>query len=265
MQIFQVRPWNLADYAAFVKTVLQRYASVGVHAYEIWNEPNISAFWSPRPDPERYAHLLKLAYVAVKSADPQSAEGAQRRPLAPHGSSRADRRRRGSNLAAPSSSACTPQAPRITSMRLAGTRTTSRTDSASRSGAPGRRWRGPAPSARSILRAHGDGGKKIWASEFGFPTGNTSRDVSEAKQAQLLKQVLERAGPPLVGRSGVRLQLPRQGYQRAERRTELRRRPLRLLAEACLPGVPASRRDDRLADSRSSHSSNGQSGLLLPP
>jgi exo-beta-1,3-glucanase (GH17 family) len=44
------------------------------------------------------------------------------------------------------------------------------------------------PSARSILRAHGDGAKRVWATEFGFPTGSTSRDVSEAKQAQLLTQ-----------------------------------------------------------------------------
>ena len=60
------------------------------------------------------------------------------------------------------------------------------------------------PSARSILREHGDGAKKIWATEFGFPTGSTSRDVSEAKQAQLLKKSLNElvrrswAGPAFV-------------------------------------------------------------------
>jgi hypothetical protein len=41
-------------------------------------------------------------------------------------------------------------------------------------------------SARRIMRARGDGAKKIWATEFGYQTGNTSRDVSEAKQARLV-------------------------------------------------------------------------------
>ena len=40
------------------------------HRWEIWNEPNITPFWSPRPDAELYAELLKVAYREAKKADP---------------------------------------------------------------------------------------------------------------------------------------------------------------------------------------------------
>lgn len=65
-------PSDLADYARFVTAVVERYAPMGVHAYEIWNEPNIASFRAPRPDPARYAELLTLAYPAIKSHDRQA-------------------------------------------------------------------------------------------------------------------------------------------------------------------------------------------------
>src|SRR5947207_2526952 len=42
------------------------------------------------------------------------------------------------------------------------------------------------PSARSLMTANGDGGKQIWATEFGAPTGSASNEESEAAQAQLV-------------------------------------------------------------------------------
>jgi polysaccharide biosynthesis protein PslG len=48
---------------------VQRYAPRGVHHWEIWNEPNMAGFWKPRPDPSAYAALLAAAYPAIKSAD----------------------------------------------------------------------------------------------------------------------------------------------------------------------------------------------------
>lgn len=35
---------------------------------EVWNEPNERIFWQPRPDPVRYAELLREAYGGVKAA-----------------------------------------------------------------------------------------------------------------------------------------------------------------------------------------------------
>jgi hypothetical protein len=58
-----------AAFAAYVRAMVGRYRGK-VAAWEIWNEPNIQPFWSPRPDPALYAALLAAAYDAAKSADP---------------------------------------------------------------------------------------------------------------------------------------------------------------------------------------------------
>ena len=40
--------------------------------YEIWNEPDLSIFWAPAPDPARYMDLYLRARDAIKAADPQA-------------------------------------------------------------------------------------------------------------------------------------------------------------------------------------------------
>lgn len=62
-------PVNVADFANFARAAVSRYAPQGVQHYEIWNEPNLSAFWKPAPDAVRYTALLKAAYTAIKSAN----------------------------------------------------------------------------------------------------------------------------------------------------------------------------------------------------
>src|SRR3954453_11530936 len=52
----------------FLTTLVERYPQAA--AIEVWNEPNLSNFWEQGPDPERYAHLLNLAYDAIKHAAP---------------------------------------------------------------------------------------------------------------------------------------------------------------------------------------------------
>src|SRR5439155_16083437 len=44
----------------------------GVAAWEVWNEPNIAAFWSPKPDPVLYARLLAAAAAAIRETDPHA-------------------------------------------------------------------------------------------------------------------------------------------------------------------------------------------------
>jgi polysaccharide biosynthesis protein PslG len=62
-------PTNMADYAAFCSYLVNRYSSLGVHAWEIWNEENGSTFWQPHPDPAIYTVMLAAAYQAIKKAD----------------------------------------------------------------------------------------------------------------------------------------------------------------------------------------------------
>jgi hypothetical protein len=54
--------------ARYTYLLISRYRNT-VHAWEIWNEPNILPFWSPKPNPADYAALLKECYTAAKNAD----------------------------------------------------------------------------------------------------------------------------------------------------------------------------------------------------
>jgi cellulase (glycosyl hydrolase family 5) len=64
-------PKNPADYANYMHFLAARYAGK-VDAYEVWNEENIDRFWSTGPNAAEYVSLLKPAYSAVKSADPNA-------------------------------------------------------------------------------------------------------------------------------------------------------------------------------------------------
>ena len=61
------------DFSNFVSALVNRYARQGVIDYEFWNEPGNPEFWhdtiqNPKPNPEHYAHLLKIAYTAAHNA-----------------------------------------------------------------------------------------------------------------------------------------------------------------------------------------------------
>lgn len=65
-------PNNYGDYADFVRAVATRYKGK-VRYFQIWNEPNLFGEWGGRPvSPEEYTQLLKVAYQAVKEANPEA-------------------------------------------------------------------------------------------------------------------------------------------------------------------------------------------------
>jgi hypothetical protein len=66
------KPTSFADYASFAKRIVTRYKAKGVHAYEVWNEPNLSSFWPSGPSAADYTNMLKAAYPAIKAADPSA-------------------------------------------------------------------------------------------------------------------------------------------------------------------------------------------------
>jgi polysaccharide biosynthesis protein PslG len=174
-----------ATYANFAATAVRHYAAMGVHAYEVWNEPNITAFWTPKPDPAAYTRVLKAAYPAIKGADPTAtvlsggtapapSDGTQIAPIdflqgiyANGGA--------GSFDAVSHHPYCWPANP----------------------GDP-QGWSawyqmyGTNPSLRSVMTANGDAAKKIWATEFGAPTNGPSGSyVSEATQASMLTRAYQ--------------------------------------------------------------------------
>lgn len=63
------RPASWQDFADFVRLMVKRYSALDVQAYEIWNEPNHSFFWPHGVDAAGYAEVLARAYRAVKQAD----------------------------------------------------------------------------------------------------------------------------------------------------------------------------------------------------
>ncbi|MBC7701343.1 cellulase family glycosylhydrolase [Aquabacterium sp.] len=55
-------------YAQRLSSVAQRYPNVDV--WQVWNEPNIPAFWQPKIDPAGYARLLLPAVQALRAVVP---------------------------------------------------------------------------------------------------------------------------------------------------------------------------------------------------
>lgn len=65
-------PEDLQAYADFAGAVAERYRGQ-IAAYQIWNEPNLAREWCDQsPDPAEYAEMLRLAYAAIKAADPSA-------------------------------------------------------------------------------------------------------------------------------------------------------------------------------------------------
>jgi polysaccharide biosynthesis protein PslG len=62
-------PNDVGDFARFAGAAAARYAGSVMTAWEVWNEPNLSGFWQPRPDAAAYGRLLAAASSAIRSAD----------------------------------------------------------------------------------------------------------------------------------------------------------------------------------------------------
>ncbi len=83
---------DLRAWSAFVERMVGRYKPLGdfwrenadkirsgtlrynpVTAWQVWNEPNLSPFWTDaEPDAEQYAEFLKATNAAIKRADPKA-------------------------------------------------------------------------------------------------------------------------------------------------------------------------------------------------
>ena len=66
------RPTRASDYGDAVRLVVEHFSALGVHAYQLWNEPNHPRFWPSGPSAASYLPLLREGYEAAKEADPGS-------------------------------------------------------------------------------------------------------------------------------------------------------------------------------------------------
>lgn len=179
-------PERAEDFARFAALAADRYRPLGVHTFEIWNEPNIQAFWQPRPDPQRYAQLLRAASPAIREVHPEAtvlSGGLAPAVDADDGDTvapatflrRAYDAGAGQALDAvavhPYSWPALPLDPASASyntfLRL--------------------------PEVRDVMEDNGDADKQIWLTEAGAPTGSGRNAVSEHAQGETVRQLFEGA------------------------------------------------------------------------
>jgi VCBS repeat-containing protein/YVTN family beta-propeller protein len=185
-------PVDLDAFNDFVTQVATRYQGK-VTDYEIWNEQNADIFWAPEPDAAQYTALLKVAYTAIKSADPNAVVIA-------------------GGLA---SAAETPGGPTINPVTFL---SEMYADGAAgyfdavayhpylysvpfsagegHAGVPITQ----AEQMYAVMVANGDGNKKIWATEYGEPSSEVSEATQAAYVGDFLREwrTLEFAGPAFI-------------------------------------------------------------------
>ncbi|MGI9595170.1 MAG: cellulase family glycosylhydrolase [Acidimicrobiales bacterium] len=175
-------PSNPSQYATFAAAAVERYDDRGVEAWQLWNEPNLALFWSPRPDPAAYARLTSPAIAAMKSVDPNAtivaagfapaADRADRTSIHPKTFLRGMLDAGATGFDAygshPFSFPARPLDPQSAS------------------------WNPfiQLPELHQILRDRGLGHKKIWLTEYGAPTGTSVRSVGEAEQSAEILEAL---------------------------------------------------------------------------
>jgi hypothetical protein len=173
-----------------------------VRHWEIWNEPNLSNFWLPGPQPSKYADLLNEAATRIRSIQPEAQIVSA--GLSPYG--------------APGDQTATRMNPVtfLQAMYAAGAQGSFDAlgmhpynhPSAPVPGHPAAAWtqlESTSPSLRSVMSENGDAGLKIWGTEFGYPTCQTEAHcVSESQQAEFTEGALhawggaEWAGPMML-------------------------------------------------------------------
>ena len=65
-------PKDLADFRDFCRVLADRYRG-RIHAYQVWNEPNLSREWGEKePNAAEYVELLRACFSGIKEADPDA-------------------------------------------------------------------------------------------------------------------------------------------------------------------------------------------------
>jgi hypothetical protein len=173
---------NPTDFGQFAGAAAQHYAPMGVHAFEIWNEPNLADTWGGiSVSPASYTQVLIAGYNAIKAVDPGSV-------VISGGLSPATDEANGSEMSPGTF---------LIDMYVDGAAGYMDAVGIHPYFYPGDPLTPVAwntfydmPIFYEIMAAFGDASKKIWVTEFGVPTcNNTSVCVSQATQASQLTEV----------------------------------------------------------------------------
>ena len=178
-------PRDLQKWTRFVRAAVQRYAA-NVTVWEVWNEPNISLFWDPQPDPATYTALLKETYAAVHGSAAgrtvlfgglapaaDRTDGKEISPLTFLRRVYAEGGKGSFDAMAihPYSYPALPTDPTTSS------------------------WNQfqKLPEIRTVMVENGDGHKKVWLTEYGAPTGTAPGAVTEQTQAASVSEAYKAA------------------------------------------------------------------------
>jgi polysaccharide biosynthesis protein PslG len=190
-------PRDPAEYAHFAGLAVERYAPRGVRTWEVWNEPNLRIFWNPGADASGYTELLRAAYTAIHAVDPGATViSGGLAPTATGGGNIAPREYLEQMYAEGAQGYFDALGFHPYSFPLSPTHY-SKTNAWSQMNET--EW-----SIRSIMQENGDGGKKIWLTEYGAPTGGPGSiadsnnhslwdipdHVTEAYQATILREAV---------------------------------------------------------------------------
>ncbi len=176
-------PANPNDYARFMKVAATRYGSRSpidrlrgsVNVWSIWNEPNHREFSMPKPDPDRYAAMLKASYTAIKAVDPAATVVT------------------GGTAPAPNAADGTEYTPETWLRGLYARGARGYFDAVGHhpytfpTNPLDARWWNAFTQTQTlydVMVANGDGAKKVWGTEMGAPTGTDPEALTEAQQVQ---------------------------------------------------------------------------------
>ncbi len=101
------------QYAAFAERAVAHYSALGVHAYEVWNEPNAKAFWTPAPECRRL-HGAAEGRLSGDQGGRSAGHRRQRQHRPGAGRRRGHRSRSGSYAASTRQAAATHSTPSAT-------------------------------------------------------------------------------------------------------------------------------------------------------
>jgi hypothetical protein len=179
---------DLRRFREFVTMMVGRYGHGGrfwrehpelpnrpIAAWQVWNEPNLRAFWAGEPDPAAYAKLLRLTRGAILRADRKA-----RIVLAGLSGYKVDYSMKDylSGLYS------VPGARELFDVVAVH----------GYSGTPAEVAQ-VATTAREVMARHGDRGKDLWMTEVGWGSDGPARDVrvvSPDEQAELLAELVAR-------------------------------------------------------------------------
>lgn len=180
-------PRRPGDMVPFARALVRRYGPKGsfwaehpevpanpIRSWQVWNEPNLPAYWGGKPDAAAYVALLRAAGDAIHSVDP-----------------------RGEVVTAglPESRLGVPLLTYVRELYAAGARGTFDTLAVHPYATSVDAVLLAVRGARAVATSNGDGAVRIWITEVGWASGGpgSSFTVSPERQGQLVAGLLRRA------------------------------------------------------------------------